>query len=158
VLDLITCIWDTSQLVCPCLHGEITENLITIVAYYDREVAHHQILNPWTDETWHATTPYRREGINGVNRGSTFYNPFMNRKTIVSHQFFSKYSLHKRRGTHKRSLYFHTQHSYYKWRIPEIFILGTTFLVGYECMKRPTDKKLHLWKIWGAFFLTPCNP
>jgi hypothetical protein len=35
---------------------------------------------PRTDETAHAITPYRREGMNWVNRSSAFYNSLRNRK------------------------------------------------------------------------------
>jgi hypothetical protein len=41
----------------------------------------------------------------------------------------------------------------YKWRIHGIFILETTILVGFQCIKRSTCEKLHLWIILGVLFL-----
>ena len=73
----------------------------------------------------HAITPYRHEGTNWVNRSSVFYNPLRSRKNKCCKELMpyqdSKYSLHERRNTHTRWLYFNQKRLLHR-RITWVFI------------------------------------
>jgi hypothetical protein len=70
----------------------------------------------------------------------------------------AKYSLHTRRGTQMVYILSFSTLTYYKWRIHGIFILETTLLVGYECIKHSACEGLHLWRNWRVLFLIWCSP
>jgi hypothetical protein len=57
-------------------------------------------------------------------------------------------------NTHMVAIFSYSTLTCYKWRIHGIFILETTLLVGYECIKCSACEGLHLWSNWRVLFLT----
>jgi hypothetical protein len=95
------------------------------------------------NEVQYSTIPSRIERTKVV-RHTCFINGF---------QIFSPW---KERNTHV-AIFSYSTLTFYKWRIHRIFILETTLLVGFECIKHSACEKLHLCNIWGVFFLIPRN-